>query len=131
MSYDIFIKLIFGWPVLLCMGLLLGYITLCAAERRSHFVWFLPVLLLAAIAFVVVTGAATSIPMLASEQLGVGVVALIPAAALSFVVAWCVLQFSAPTWLLVGAPAIACLVSSPLVGYVALVAVCELTSDCL
>jgi hypothetical protein len=131
MSAELFVKLNSGWPVLLCAGLLLGYVTLWAAERRRNLAWFLPVLLLAAIAFALVTGGDVSTPLLASEQLGIGVVAVIPAVALSFAVAWCVLHYRAPNWVLVGAPAIACLVSSPLVGYIALVVICELTGDCL
>ena len=41
-----------------------------------------------------------------------------------------VLLLGAPRWLLFAAPAVACLASSPLAGYVTLVAVCELTGDC-
>lgn len=130
MSQELLVKLSSGWPVLLCTGLLLGYVTLWAAERRRHLVWFFPVLLLAAIAFILVTGGAASVPLLAPEQLGVGVVAVVPAVAFAFAAAWWVLRIRASSWLLVGAPAIACLVSSPLVGYVALAAVCELTGDC-
>lgn len=115
----------------MCTGLLLGYVTLWAAERRRHLAWFLPVLLPAAIAFVLVTGGEVSTPLLAAEQLGIGIVAVMPAVALSFAAAWCVLHYRAPNWLLVGAPTIACLVSSPLVGYIALVVICELTGDCL
>ena len=131
MSRELFVRLNSGWPVLLCTGLLLGFVTLWARERRRNLVWFLPVLLLAAVAFISVTGGTVSTPVLAPETLGIGVVAILPAVAFSFVVAWCVLHYRAPSWLIVGAPALACLVSSPIVGYVALVAICELTGDCL
>ena len=131
MSLDLLLSLSSGWQVLLFTGLLFGLITLSSVERRTQLLWFLPVLLLAAITFLLVTGTADSALLLAPERLGIGVVALMPAVALSFVVAWCVLRFRAPDWILVGAPAVACLLSSPLVGYVALTAVCELTGDCL
>ena len=120
-----------GWPVLLGTGLLLGYVTLLAAERRRHFVWFLPVLLVSAIVFVLATVAPTSTPLVAPERLGIGVVAVLPAVALAFAVAWGAIRLRAPGWLLVGAPAVTCLLSSPLVGFVAVVTICELTGDCL
>ena len=131
MSLDLLLSLTSGWQVLLFTGLLFGLITLSSVERRTQLLWFLPVLLLAAVTFLLVTGTADSALLLAPERLGIGVVALMPAVALSFVVAWCVLRFRAPDWILVGAPAVVCLLSSPLVGYVALTAVCELTGDCL
>ena len=131
MSGELFAKVSAGWPVLLCTGLLLGYITLWGAERRRHFAWYLPVLLLAAIAFILVTGGPVSTPLLVPEQLGVGVVAILPAVAFAFIIAWCLVQFRAPGWLLVTAPGLVCLACSPLAGYVALAAVCELTGDCL
>lgn len=131
MSSELFAKLNVGWPVLLCAGLLLGSITLRAAQDRRHLLWFLPVLLAAAVALIVVSGEPVSTPLLAAEQLGIGVVAVAPAIAIAFVVAWCALRYRAPGWLLVTGPATACLVSSPLVGYIALVAICELTGDCL
>jgi hypothetical protein len=131
MSSELFAKVNAGWPVLLCTGLLLGFVTLRATQERHHLLWFLPVLLGAAIAFILVTGEPVSTPLLAAEQLGIGVVAVIPAVALAFAVAWCGLRYRAPGWLLVAGPAAVCLVSSPLVGYIALVAICELTGDCL
>jgi hypothetical protein len=112
MSLDLLLSLSSGWQVLLITGLLLGWITLSSVERRTQLLWFLPVLLLAAVTFLLVTDTADS-------------------ALLSFIVAWCVLLLRAPDWILVGAPAVVCLLSSPLVGYVALTAVCELTGDCL
>lgn len=119
-----------GWPVLLCAGVLLGFIALRARERRAHLLWYFPVLLLAAITYVLLTGGAPGIPVFTSEQLGIGVVALIPAVLSSFVVAWYALEFQAPAWLLGLGPALACLLSAPLVGYVASLAVCELTGEC-
>lgn len=112
-------------------GLLLGYVTLLAAERHRHLVWFLPVLLLAAIVFMLVTAGPTSTPLVVPERLGIGVVAVLPGIALTFAVAWCLIQVRAPGWLLVVAPAMTCVLSSPIVGYVAVVTICELTGDCL
>lgn len=130
MSRDTLVSLSAGWPVLLCAGVLLGYVTLRATERRVHLLWYFPVLLGAAIAYILLVGGAESIPTFASEQLGIGVVAMVPAVALAFVVAWYALEFRAPDWVLVAGPILACLVSSPVVGYVAFLAVCELTSEC-
>lgn len=123
-------KLGSGWPVLLGTGLLLGYVTVLAAKRRRHFVWFLPVLLLAAIVFELVTGGPTSMPIVAPERLGIGVLAVFPAVALSFAVSWGLIQVRAPGWLLMGAPTMVCLLSSPLAGYIAMLTICELTGDC-
>jgi hypothetical protein len=131
MSRELFLALSAAWPVLLGAGLLLGYVTWRSTERRRNLLWFLPVMLATAIAFVLLTGGSVSTPLLAPEQLGIGVFAVIPAFAISLAVAWCVLHYRAPGWLLVGAPALACLISSPLAGYVALVTICELTGDCL
>lgn len=119
-----------GWPILLLTGITLGYITLHAADRRGYLLWYFPTLLFTAIAYVLLTGGAPSVPIWASEQLGIGVVAVIPAVAASFVVAWCALKLRAPSWVLVVAPLLACVASSPVVGYVALLAVCELTGEC-
>jgi hypothetical protein len=130
-SLELFLELNSGWPVLFGTGLLLGYITLLAAERRRHLVWFLPVLLLAAIGYVLVTDFPTSTPLVAPERLGIGVVAVFPAVALSFAAAWSVIRVGAPGWVLVGAPAVTCLMSSPVVGYIAFATICELTGDCL
>lgn len=116
--------------MLLLAGVALGMVTLRAAERRANLLWFFPVLLAAAIAYVLLTGGAPSVPFWASEQLGIGVVAVVPAVALSFVVAWYALEFRAPSWFLVGGPIVACLLSAPAVGYVALLAICELTGEC-
>lgn len=130
MSGELGIELSSGWPVLLGTGVLLGYVTLWAVERRRHLLWFFPVLLIAAVAYIQIAGGTVSTPILAPEQLGIGVVAVIPAVAITFAVAWCLLHYRAPNWLLVGGPAVACLASTPLVGFVALAAVCELTGDC-
>ena len=131
MSHDLFVRLNAGWPVLLVAGVVLGLVTLWATERRRHLLWFLPVLLMAAIAFVLIAGGTVSTPLLAAETLGIGIVAVLPAVVITLVVSFFVLHYRAPNWLVVGAPALACLVSSPIVGYVALVVVCELTGDCL
>jgi len=128
---DLFVRLNSGWPIFLISGLTLGYVTRWSAESRRHLVWYFPVLLSAAIAFILLTGGAVSTPILAPEQLGIGVVAVAPAFALSFAAAWLVLHFRAPRWLLFTAPTLACLAASPLAGYVALIAICELTGDCL
>ena len=130
MSGERLLSLSVGWPVLLVAGIALGIVTLHAAERRANLLWFFPVLLAAAIAYVLLTGGAPSVPFWASEQLGIGVVALVPAGALAFVVAWYALEFRAPPWLLVGGPLVACLLSSPAVGYVGFLAICELTGEC-
>ena len=130
MSAETLMSLAVGWPVLLCTGTVLGYITLRARERRAHLLWYLPVLLFAAIAYLLLTGGAPGISIYASEQLGVGVVALVPAVLSAFVVAWYALEFRAPAWILAAGPAAACLISAPVVGYVASLAVCELTGDC-
>ena len=130
MSSENFMLLSSGWPVFLGAGLLLGGITVASVQRRAHLMWFLPVLLLAAIAFVLVTGGGDSALLLAPDQLGIGVVAVAPAVTFAFVVSWGLLALGAPSWLLFAAPAVACLASSPLAGYVTLVAVCELTGEC-
>ena len=130
MSIDRLMSLSGGWPVLLFTGMVLGFITVRASERRTHLLWFFPVLLFAALAFLLLTGGAPGISFFASEQLGVGVVALIPAVLSAFIVAWYALEFRAPPGVLLVAPAAACLLSAPVVGYVASLAVCELTADC-
>lgn len=130
MSIDRLISLSGGWPVLLLTGIALGYITVRAQERRAHLLWFFPVLLFSALAFLLLTGGAPGISFFAPEQLGVGVVALIPAVFSSFFVAWYALEFQAPASVLLVGPAAACLLSAPAVGYVASLAVCELTADC-
>lgn len=130
MNLDDFMALSDGWPVLLCLGLVLGAITSWSAERRAQLIWFLPVLLLAAITFVFVTGEAASVLILAPERLGIGVTALLPAVIFSFVVAWWLLHFRAKNWILVAAPTMVCLASTPLAGYLARLAVCELVGEC-
>jgi len=130
MSVDELVILSDGWPVLLCTGLILGWITLWAAEQRAYLLWFLPVMLLAAIAFVLLRSDAASILILAPERLGIGVIALLPAVTVSFLAAWGLLRIQARSWLLVAAPAVICFVSTPLAGYVARVAVCELVGEC-
>jgi len=130
LSVDELMLLAVGWPVLLCTGIVLGFIALRARERRAHLLWYFPVLLFAALAFLLLTGGAPGISFFASEQLGVGVVAVIPAVLSSFIVAWYALEFRAPAWLLALGPAVACLISAPVVGYVASLAVCELTGEC-
>lgn len=125
------LSLISGWPVISCTSLLLGYVTFWSLDRRRHLVWYLPVLLAAAIAFVLVAGGPISTPLLAAETLGIGIVAVFPAVAIAFVVACLVLHYRAPAWMLFCAPAIACLLSTPIVGYVARFVVCELTGDCM
>ena len=119
-----------GWPVLLCAGLTLGVITLRSSRQRAHLLWFLPTFLLAAIAFLWITDEASSILILAPERLGIGVIALLPTVLLAFAAAWCALRFDAGRLVLVGAPTVVCIVSTPLVGYIARVAVCELTGEC-
>lgn len=88
MSLDHVMRLSSGWPVLLGAGLMLGCITVWSTEWRAHLVGFLPVLLLAAMAFVFVTGGAGRVLILALEQLGIGVVALFRGVVLSFLVVW-------------------------------------------
>lgn len=129
-SFDELIILSAAWPVLLCAGLLLGGISMWSVQRRVHLLWFLPTLLLAAIAFVLVTSEAANVLILAPERLGIGVIALFPAVVLSFMVVWCLLRFRAKGWLLFSAPAMLCLLSAPLAGFLARVAVCELVGDC-
>jgi hypothetical protein len=131
MSLDLLLHLSFGWPVLLPAGLSLGCITVKAARRRQLLFWFVPAFGIAAVAFVLVTGGAASTPRFTPVQLGVGLVALAPAFSLALAAAAISLSLRAPCWLLWVAPASACLLSAPLVGYAALVAVCGLTGDCL
>ena len=119
-----------AWLVLLCAGLILGFITLAARRQRAQLLWFLPTLLVAAIAFLWLTGEAASVLILAPERLGIGVIALLPAVTLAFAAAWCALRFEARNWVLVGAPAVACIVTTPLVGYIVRAAVCELVGEC-
>lgn len=119
-----------GWPVLVGTGLLLGCITMMSVKRRAHLAWFLPVLLVAAITYVFVIDDATNVLILAPERLGIGVMALFPAVAFSFVGAWWLIRFGAADWVLVGAPLIICLLSTPLAGFLVRLAVCELTGDC-
>jgi len=130
MRSDVFMGLSSGWPVLLCAGLLLGGITVASVDRRAHLMWFLPVLLLTAISFVLVTGGGDSALIVAPDQLGIGVVAVAPAVTVAFLVSWSLLRLGAPRWLLFTAPALACLAGSPLAGFVTVVAVCELTGEC-
>lgn len=130
MSVDGLIALSNGWPVLLCAGLILGWVAVWAAEHRAYLLWYLPVLLLAAIAFVLFTGDAALVLILAPERLGIGVIALLPAITFSFAAAWILLGIRAKTWALAAAPAIVCLLSTPLAGYIARVAVCELVGEC-
>lgn len=119
-----------GWPVLLCAGLLLGLITLCSTRQRAHLLWFLPTMLLTAIGFLLVTGEAANVLILAPERLGIGVIAVLPSVVCAFFAAWCALRLGAANWMLVGAPAMACLVTTPLAGYLARAAVCELVGEC-
>ena len=130
MTGETFARLNSGWPVFLLAGVTLGYVTHWAVQSLRHLVWYFPVLLFGGIAFILLTGGAVSTPLLAPEQLGIGVVAVAPAIAISFAVAMIVLHFRAPGWLLFAAPALACLMASPLAGYVAQIAICELTGDC-
>lgn len=130
MTLERVIALSYGWPVLLCAGVVLGCITVSSASRRAHLLWFLPVLLVAAIAFVFISGGAGRVLIVAPEQLGIGVVALFPGVAVAFILAWAMLALQAPKGWLAAAPALACLASSPLAGYVALLAVCELIGEC-
>ena len=116
--------------MLLGTGLLLGGIAVSSRRRRAHLMWFLPVLLLAAIAFALVIDDAGSVLLLGPEQLGIGVVSVAPAVAFSFALSWGLLRLRAPRWLLFGVPVVACLVSAPLAGYVAFMAVCELIGNC-
>ena len=118
------------WPVLLVTGLALGSITLASRRQRTHLLWFLPALLVAAVVFLWLTGEASSVLILAPERLGIGVIALIPAVTLAFAAAWCALRFEAGNWVLVGAPAVACIATTPLVGYIVRAAVCELVGEC-
>lgn len=119
-----------AWPVLLVAGLLLGCATTWAVERRANLMWFFPVLLVASAAFVMVTGGSVSTPLIAPEKLGVGVVAMAVPVAVSLAVAAWVLHLRAPHWVLVAAPALACLLCTPIAGYVGLLTICELTGDC-
>jgi hypothetical protein len=130
MSLVDFMTLSYGWPVLLFTGLLLGFITVWAVSRRAHLLWYLPVLLVAAIAFVLITGEAASVLILAPERLGIGVFALLPSVGLSFVLAWYLLRFGAKNGFLVVVPVVVCLASTPLAGYIARVAICELIGEC-
>lgn len=131
MDYDTLVKLCAAWPVLLVTGLLLGCATSWAAAERANLMWFFPVLLTASVAFVMVTGGSVSTPLIAPEKLGVGVVAMAAPVAISFAAALVVLHMRAPKWVLVSAPALACILSTPLAGFVASVTICELTGDCL
>ena len=118
------------WPVLLVTGLALGSITLASRRQRAQLLWFLPTLLAAAIVFLWLTGEASNVLILAPERLGIGVIALLPGVALAFAAAWCALRFEAGNWVLVSAPAVACIVTTPLVGYIVRAAVCELVGEC-
>ena len=118
------------WPVLLVTGLVLGSITLASRRQRAQLLWFLPTLLGAAIVFLWLTGEASSALILAPERLGIGVIALLPAVMLAFAAAWWALRLEARNWVLVGAPAVACIVTTPLVGYIVRAAVCELVGEC-
>jgi hypothetical protein len=80
---------------------------------------------------VLVTGGGASTPRFAPVQLGVGIIAVAPAFLCAFIAAVLVLWLHAPLWLLWAAPATACLLSAPLVGFATLSAVCILTGDCL
>jgi hypothetical protein len=130
MGFDELMTLSGGWPVLLCMGLMLGCITVWSVDQRAHLLWFLPMMLLAAISFVFFSAEAASVLILAPERLGIGVIALLPAVTIAFAASWALLSLRAKTWLLVAVPAMVCLVSTPLAGYVARVAVCDLVGDC-
>jgi len=124
-------KLCVAWPVLLVAGLLLGCATSWASDRRANLMWFFPVLLVASVAFVMITGGSVSTPLIAPEKLGVGVVAMSIPVAVSFAVACWVLHVRAPRWILVAAPALSCLLCTPIAGYVGILTICELTGDCL
>jgi hypothetical protein len=130
MNLERIIMLSSGWPVLLCTGIVLGGITAWSVRRRANLLWFLPVLLVAAVIFAFVTGSAGRVLILVPEQLGIGIVALFPGVAVAFLLAWWMLNLQAPKWLLVAGPAMACLASSPVAGYLSLVAVCELIKEC-
>jgi hypothetical protein len=119
------------WPILVPMGIALGVLTLRAARNVRVLGWFFPVFLVAAAAFPFVTGGTGGVPATSAIQLAVGFIALSPAAGLSAVVAALVIRLQAPRWVMLGAPAAACVVAAPAVLYATLLAVCSLTGDCL
>lgn len=119
-----------AWPVLLAAGVLLGFATSWAENQRANLLWFFPVLLVASVAFVMVIGGSVSTPLIAPEKLGVGVVAMAIPVAVSFAVALWVLYIEAPRSILIAAPALTCLLCTPIAGYVGRIVICELTGDC-
>ena len=123
-------ELVAAWPALLAAGVLLGCATSWAESQRANLLWFFPVLLVSSVGFVMATGGSVSTPLIAPEKLGVGVVAMAIPVTVSFAVALWVLRLEAPRWVLVGAPAIACLLCTPIAGYVGRLVICELTGDC-
>lgn len=131
MDYELTSRLFAAWPVLLVTGLVIGWVTTWAADQRANLMWFFPVLLIASVAFVMVTGGSVSTPLIAPEKLGVGVVAMAIPIAVSFVVALWVLHVRAQRWVLIAAPALACLLCTPIAGYMGILTICELTGDCL
>jgi hypothetical protein len=88
------------------------------------------VLLFAALLFVLFTDGVTSVLILAPERLGIGVMALAPAVAISCVAAWLLIRFGANDLWLFSVPLMICLLCTPLAGYLARLAVCELTGEC-
>jgi hypothetical protein len=121
-----------GAPMFLCIGALLGYLNVRAAKQRLFLLCFLPGYFLAAVGFVVATVFATAVlPLPAPKKLAVGLIAVAPAVLLSFVSAVFVLLVRAPRWVLFAVPALACVVCSPLAGYLALLFVCAFGGDCL
>ncbi len=130
MKLDDIPQLNYGWPVLALAGVMLGCVTMVSARRRAHLAWFLPVLLFAALLFVLFTDGVTSVLILAPERLGIGVMALAPAVAISCVAAWLLIRFGANDLWLFSVPLMICLLCTPLAGYLARLAVCELTGEC-
>ena len=131
MDFVQFSNLSAAWPVLLATGVLIGLATSWASDQRTNLMWFFPILLVSSAAFVMATGGSVSTPLTAPEKLGVGVVSMAIPVAVSFVVSLWVLHVRARRWVLVAAPALACLACTPIAGYVGLLTICELTGDCL
>lgn len=118
------------WPILAGVGLLLGWVNLWARENVAHFAWYFPILLLGAVVYLLVTGGVESILVLGPEQLGIGVVAMLPVVVLAFVAALVALRLRAPQWVLFAVPVVIALAGVPVADRIVQESICELTNEC-
>ncbi len=131
MSLESLLNMSQGWPLLAVAGLAFGAIAAASAASTRRLLWFMPTIIVLALASAFFFSTSQPLAEVLSEGLPIFLIAFMPSALIALAVGVLLLRLRWKPVAVVLGTALACTLTSPLFGLTALVAGCMLTGNCL